>query len=841
MGRVFDEDTGDPIPFANIYYDNGEITQADIEGRFSKPFVRGKLHVACVGYNAKTINLKSAKDSLFVELRALDSKGRRVVVYGKKQKYDRKENPAIAFMKRVIAAKKETDLHSHDYFSYEKYVKMVFAFNEVSPETFDNGILRAFSFMKDGVEVCNATGKLILPISVDETATTEVWRKNPKAEKTIVTGVRSRGLQDILKSTGENFSTLLKDVFTDVDIYKDDIRLLMYPFKSPISSSGAINFYRYYLGDTLMLGRDKCVEVSFTPNNAQDFGFTGRLYVVVSDSSYRVKHVKLSIPPRSDVNFVKDMQITQTYAQLPTGEYVLEQDEMLIQMELMSMLSKFQVTRSTSYSHFDFGPIPDRTFKFEGKLRTEANAKMRDQVFWDNLQNENLNNQDDAVNNVVASMKKAKGYKVVMPIVQAVMENFIETGSEEHPSKIDIGPVVSSISTNKVENLRLRASAQTTANLNPHLFFKGYVAYGFGDKRVKGSLETIYSFNKPAYRPHEFPRHSVSFTFKDDLISPSDQFLGPDKDNVFKTVKWAAIDHMLYVRSYELGYVKEWGNGLQVWAKFYHDRTEPTLKLFYQPTSAGAPSPLAASHIRYMHRSDFEVGIQYQPGVTWINTKQNRFETNLDAPILLLKHVVGPRGLFGSEYVSNLTEASIYKRFWAGTWGKIDLCLRGDVQWNKVPWPYLIIPSSNLSFFMEDNTFSMVDNLEFLNDRALSFFGSWDMNGKILNRIPFVRRLKWREFFGCNAMWGHLTSRNDPFMHPEGSDRQFVFPGGFRADGSYEYLSRSLNMSKPYVEVYVGVHNVFKFFRIEYFRRLSYLTGPHVCKWGVRYKFEFSF
>lgn len=840
VGTVIDEITGEPVVMANVFFDDGVISQTDFEGKFTKEYQRSKLHVACVGYNAKTISIKHLKDTIEVTLLPLENTGGKAIVKGKKQKYDRKNNPAVELMKKVIANKKQTDLHSHDYFSYEKYTKMVFAFNEVTEQSFESGIMKPFSFMKDGLEVCNATGKLTLPISIDETSSTQVWRKKTNTEKTIITGQRTKGLKDILKSTGEMFNVILKDCFTDVDIYEDEIRLLQYPFLSPISSKNAIGFYRYFLGDTINIGIDRCVDVTFTPNNSQDFGFSGHLYVVVSDSSYRVKHLKMGIPYRSDVNFVKDMQIIQTYAQLPTGEHVIEQDEMIIQMELTNFLHKFQVTRDNYYSHFDFGVIPDRTFKFDGDTRTEANALMRDEQFWDDRRANNLNNDEEAVNRVVTSVKKAKGYKVIMPIIQAVMENFIETGSEKTPSKIDIGPVVSSISSNKVEGLRLRASAQTTANLNPHLFFKGYMAYGVKDHRWKGALETIYSFNKKAYRPHEFPRHNLTFAFKDDVISPSDQFLGPDKDNVFKALKWTTIDHMYYVRSFDINYVKEWGNGLQIWGGLYHERMEPTLEMFFQPTNLIGPSQNPADHIKYIHKSEAEIGIQYQPGVTWINTKQNRYESNYDAPILRFKHRFGFKNVLSSEHASNLTEASIYKRFWVGSWGKIDLLLRGDIQWNKVPYPYLILPSADLSYFMEDGTFSLVDNMEFLSDRALSFFGSWDMNGKILNRIPLIRKLKWRELFGCNVLWGHLTSKNDPFVNPDDPDL-FFFPGRFNENGEFRYLSRSINSSKPYVEVYAGVHNVFKFFRIEYFRRLTYLSNPDTHRWGIRFKFEFSF
>ena len=30
---------------------------------------------------------------------------------------------------------------------------------------------------------------------------------------------------------------------------------------------------------------------------------------------------------------------------------------------------------------------------------------------------------------------------------------------------------------------------------------------------------------------------------------------------------------------------------------------------------------------------------------------------------------------------------------------------------------------------------------------------SWDMNGKIINRILLILQLKWREYIGANVLW----------------------------------------------------------------------------------------
>lgn len=841
-GVVTNAISGEPVPFANVFYEGDKRTvQADEEGKFSIPFKKGKLYVSSIGFDSKNYRLDKAQH---IEARLMPNvkSFAEATVTGHKKKYSRKNNPAVELMRKVIAAKKKSDLRQHDYYSIDKYSKLTFAFNEVTDKVFEEGKFKNMPFLKDHVETCNETGKLILPISVDEAVSCDIFRKDPRTEKTIVLGQRTNGINDLF-NTGDILNTMLKDCFTDVDIYEDEVRLLQYPFISPVSSRSGISFYRYFIEDTLMVADDRCIELTFAPNNPQDFGFTGTIYVL-ADSTYRIKKVDMGIPGRSDVNFVESMRIIQEFTQLPTGEQVLVSDDMLVQLKIVKFLQKFQVRRTTRYSNFAFDPIPDRSFRFKGNQLVDANAQMRDEEFWEQHRSEELSKSETRMDAFIRNLQNIKGFKPILFVAKAFIENYVETSVDpKKPSKVDIGPVNTMISQNFVDGLRLRASAQTTANLNPHLFLRGYVAYGFKDNRWKGLGEATYSFNKKAYLPREFPVNNLTFTYNKDVMSPIDRFLPTDKDNVFVSFKWTKVDHMMYYETYRLLWDREWANGLRLKMQARRECDEPTAALFYQPLDGkGMPSKDASTWKRDFSTTDFTVGFSYQPGVTWINTKQRRIAANNDAPILSLSHTTGVKGVLGSDYSYNLTEAGIYKRFWMASWGKIDMDLKGGVQWNQVPFPLLIMPAANLSYIKEDNMFGLIDNMEFLNDRYASLMVSWDMNGKIFNRIPLLKKLKWREFIGCNVLWGTLSSKNNPFLEKNaGNSDLYYFPGHFNADGSFSYLSSVMDKKKPYVEVIAGVHNIFKLLHVEYVRRLTYIDNPDTNKWGIRFMMRVTF
>ena len=831
QGVVTDSLTNDPIPYLSVFYEGkgvGSIT--DNDGHYKVETRKGwnKLTFSAVGYVTKVVNIiPGVTKNLNVRMRPDDIMLDEVVVKPKREKYSRKNNPAVELMKKVIAHKNNNKLSENDYYQYNKYQKITMSLNDVTPEMLEKGMYKKMPFLKDQIELCEETNKFILPISVDETASQKIYRKHPKSEKTIIKGMSSTGVNELF-ATGDMLSTVLKDVFTDVNIYDNDIRLLQYPFISPISSSDAISFYKFYIMDTTFVDKDKCFHLTFVPNNSQDFGFTGHLYVL-ADSSYTVKKCTMNLPKKSGVNFVDNMDIIQEFEQLPNGEWVLKTDDMIVEMTLMKIMQGFQIRRTTRYSDYAFDELPQQLFKRKGAEIKEADAMMRGDDFWNQYRPVPLTQTESSMDMLVKRLEQMPGFKYVIFVLKAFIENFVETGTKEHPSKVDIGPVNTMISNNYIDGLRLRMSAQTTANLNPHLFFKGYYAYGFKDHRSKYMGEVEYSFNKKEYLPREFPKNSITFSYQYDVMSPTDKFLKTDKDNVFVSFKTSTVDQMSYVRNIALKYENETQFGLKTTVEVKHSTDEPTGGLAYITND---DQKTLVPEIQTMEAS---LAFRYAPGETFVNTKQRRIPVSFDAPVFTLSHTTGFKGVLGGEYNFNLTEVGLYKRFWFSSWGKIDMFVKGGAQWNKVPFPLLIMPAANLSYILQRETFNLINNMEFLNDRYASLDVSWDLNGKIFNRIPLLKKLKWREAIGFKMLYGHLTDKNNPMKHP-GDSELFLFP---IRDG--RPTSFVMDPKTPYMECSVGIHNIFKILHIDYVRRLNYLDHPDANKWGVRFMVMMTF
>ena len=830
-GVVVEESTGDTIPFPSVQYKKEKIaTSGNAYGRFSIKRLNGeKLTFSAVGYQELTILIgPNTPSEMKITLKTDTKQLKGVTVKTKRSKYSRKNNPAVELMKRVIAAKKRTDLANHDYYQFNKYQKITFAINDIKPTELENEKLKKKKWLINQIETCPYNNKLILPLSVDETVTRNIYRKDPKTEKSIIMGQSSSGVNDLIE-TGDILNNVLKDVFTDVDLYDDQIRLLQYPFTSPIGKD-AISFYRFYIVDTVYVDRDKCFHLQFLPNNQQDFGFRGEIWIL-ADSTLHVKRCNLTLPKKSDVNFVDNLQIIQEYTRLPEGDWALTTDDMFVEMSIAKFLTKAIDIRTTRMSDYAFDELPDKLFKGKTKVLHESNAMMRDEAFWDKYRSVELTKSESSMDAFINNLSQQKAFKYIIFGVRAFIENFVETGSQNHPSKVDIGPINTMISSNFIDGVRTRISAQTTANLNPHWFLSGYYARGWDSRKNYYKGELTYSFNKKEYLPREFPKRTLTFTSTYDVCSPSDKFMHTDKDNVFTALKWTKVEKMMFYNRQQLSFEREEEWGFRTSISLKTEENEACGDLFFKPLSMVGMEDAMIGQGKF-RTTEARIELRYAPGETFINTKQRRLPVNLDAPVFTLSHTTGIKGFLGGDYDYNFTEASIYKRLWLNSWGKIDILAKGGIQWNNVPFPLLIMPAANLSYIISDETFNLINNMEFLNDRYASLDISWDLNGKIFNRIPLLKKLKWREWLGIKCLWGTLTDKNNPTLAANAGDGMLMeFP-----EGSY-----IMDSKRPYIELIAGIHNIFKIIHIQYVHRLNYNHLPTATKNGVRLMMRLTF
>lgn len=874
-GKVIASDDGMPLVGATVWYQENPAAKVRVgeNGQYRIRFRKGTLVFHCFGFQDYEVEVTRNRQ-VNVSLKPMAMEMTEVVVQAEKKKYSRKNNPAVELMQKVISAKKSRDMRTNDYASFNKYARTMLALDDFSVETFEQDEhLKNKSFLKNYAEFFPETGKTIVPISIEEKKTTELYRKSDGKSKSIVHGHHAESLLDLL-GAGEFLETKFKDNLKEIDIYKDEMVLLEHNFISPIGGNSAIRFYHYALGDTVDLDGEKCIKVAFSPSNPQDFGFSGYLYIL-ADSTYRVRRAKFGVPVASGINFIEKMDVDQEYVSLSSGEQICSKNRMMMHLKLTSYLSKIFVDHNVTYSDWSFEAFPDSEIEFMGDERYVEDAKSRSNEYWEQSRPDTLSYAQANVAEMKRSFTDQPAIKAILYGMRIILDNYLETSTDpKKPSKVIIGPFFSMVGQNWAEGFHLRVGAQTTGAFNKHWFMSGWVKYGFKDRRPKGFFELTYSFNEKEKEVIAYPIRTLSLSYANDIQSPADKYLQFDKDNAFMSITWNTTHFQSYYERFKFKYDWEFNNGLRLNAAFVHESNRGTGDLYFNTirewddakriqaevqknmnTYVPLDEVLRSNRIRY---SEFQVGAEYQPGVKYLNTKTKRFLANREAPIYGIQHTVGIKGFLGGDFNYNYTEFTLKKRFWLKSWGSVDAFHSAAFQWNTVPYQLLCVPRANLSYVRSDNTFSLVRNLEFLNDRTFTMMYRWDLGGKIFNRIPLIKKLKWRESLGFNMMWGYLTDKNNPFrfndvtrypdeaskMADPGYNYLFNMPGEWvsNQDGTrtYQPVTQVMNSWKPYVELNVGIHNILKFFSIDYYHRLTY-NRHDTQTWGLRFAFEASF
>ncbi len=115
--------------------------------------------------------------------------------------------------------------------------------------------------------------------------------------------------------------------------------------------------------------------------------------------------------------------------------------------------------------------------------------------------------------------------------------------------------------------------------------------------------------------------------------------------------------------------------------------------------------------------------------------------------------------------------------------------------------------------------------MEFINDEYASWDITYFMNGALLNRIPLIKKLKWREVFSFRGMFGHLTDKNNPYIG-EQNEGLFLFPqGSYLMDLRLLLIWRRVSVSRISLSSCV----------CDYVWRLTYKDHPGIQTKGIRF------
>lgn len=865
-GVVVDADNGEPLPFVQIYFIKGSSegslatkygTTSDENGNFRIANAEGytTINFQMVGFKTEMYTLRSGQQRKGVKVKMKpDVYGLQDIVVTpkhQKQKYKRKGNPAVELIKNVIARKDSFQVKSEAQYTANTYHRMSFALDNFNPN-FNKGLWKSLRFLQQYMDTTGIYPSLTL--SFREQKGREFYQRKPRREKKVVDRKRIFGLESVF-STG-TIAQNMEAVFKDVDLYDDNMNLLFNRFVSPVSSSLAVSYYQYYIMDTIMMDGDSVIDLAFVPVNSESYSFTGHLYIM-NDSTYKIKKYAINIPPHINLNFVSDFSIEHNYKKLDNGLWAPDRTTTYCKFYLINRKKTLLARQTKLYTDFDFDTqlTPDvfSAVTLRDTVPPDDTISVREDFkWWDDNRPEPLSFYESSVFNLVEDAKRTPKFNSLIMLADAFMTEFVPTvpATRWGESKWDFGPIYNTFSWNKLEGCRLRIGGTTTANLHPHLFFQGYVAFGTTDLRPKWNAELMWSFNKKRYHQYESLRDYISASVSYDVEEPGQQVGLIARDNILMSVPTGDISpsYEHYIFRTRLQYFKEFQNYLTLKTRFDYEYTEAAGAMRYDRIKGISPEGFITDaetcrdkYGRNAYRS-FEgmFELRYAPGANFpINRYGIESPINLekDAPIIYIQHQIGylddrelfdSNGVGGKGFFYNHTQLTAEKRFWFSSFGHLDTRLQAGYIWNKVPFTKLYSPTTSTSIMLAKNGFNLMQPSEFMFDAYVGLYLTYYFKGWILNRIPGINRLKLRGVVSFSAIYGGLTKKNNPYL--EGNEGLYAFPNRteyMRFDQNEPNVVLSGHTLSPigklpYMELTAGFENIFKFARIDYVRRLTY-------------------
>lgn len=818
QGVVRDSVTNEPLEFATVRFDGTTVGKlSDEAGKFSLSNTTGgnTVVVTMMGYESRTIIVPLNKTTqLDIKLKAEGVQLNEIVIRPGKEKYSKKDNPAVELIKKVIANKYDYLITNQNYYMNDEYDRLMFAFNEYVP---GKGILKNLKFVSKYADSSKIDNKPILPFSIRETLSNVYYRKDPKGTRRVVVAYQNEGLDEQMNT--ESMESVIAEVFKDVSITDNNINMLFQDFVSPLSSTSSVNFYKWYIIDTVMIDQKKYVNLGFVPFNTQDVGFIGNLYVQ-PEAPYAVKRVSFRVPPKINVNYVENMLITQEFYEKSPNLWVPSRFTTAIDLSMYGA-AKFYVEKERTFENFIFNLPVDAAFGTSSPVVYLSDYKKHDKNYW-NASRPKVVNKDYRLGEMMDEFRANKLVDITLKTIDVLTSQYLPTNSNEEKNKLDLGTTLTFYSYNHLEGNRFRLTASTTKNLHPHFFMYGYLAYGTKDAKWKYYGEATWSFNQKKYHKDEFPRHNISIAHKYDVNPLGQRFLQAERDNILLSLRARRYNNMTYDRMTEIDYIHEYHGGFSynIYGRTHNEEAAGELK-FQRYDESGMLVDMGN-----LKTTEAGIDIRYAHGEKFFQQKRRRQALPSKGYTIQYSHIMGFKNVLGGQFKYNKSSLSFDKELWIAPYGRLGFTLKGEKIWGSVPFPLLLAANANTSITIQRGSFYMLSPMEFLNDSQLTWDIDYRMGGWLFNRIPLLKLLKLREVAGFRGFWGHLTRDNNPAYNTD----LLVFPKDVYS------MDRA-----PYMEYSVGIENILQVFRVDYVRRVNYLDNPDTEKSGFRISFEFTF
>jgi hypothetical protein len=790
-GKVIDAQTKETLPYVNIIFKGTTVgTTTDIDGKYLIETNQrvDSIMVSYVGYKTvvkPVIKYKAQQINFELEPSSIELK-EFVVKPG--------ENPAHAILRNIWKNKKDNDKDKLSFYQYEVYNKIEFDINNIDEEYRNKKLFKKFEFIFDYID---STGKKpYLPMFISETISEVYYRKNPKTYREYIKASKISGVEN------ESINQFMGDMYQNINIYDNFVLVFGKSFVSPISTLGLM-YYKYYLVDSATIDGKWCYNINFMPKRLQEPTFSGDFWV--TDTTFAIKKINLSIGADANINFIKEFSAYQEFNLIDTI-WMLTKEQLLVDFNLTNSTLGFYGRKTTSYKNIKINePAPLEKYKGTENVIVLDDAREKSNEYWETARHESLSEQEKAIYEMIDSVKNVPRFKSYVEILQMILTGYKIWG------KVELGPYFTTYSFNKVEGSRFRIGGRTSNNFSTRLMLESYLAYGLKDEQFKYGASFIYFLSKK-------PRFFVGGNFKYDMEQLGQSPNALRQDNILASAfRRNPYNKLTLVEEYK-GYIeREWFNGYTSRLILSHRTLTPKGALsyaYYLPDSTIA-------FRKNIQTADITFKTRFAYKEKYVQGEFDRISLGTRYPIIQLYYTYGIKDVLKSDYNFHRATINISGFLRTQPFGYFDYNFETGKIWGKLPYPLLELHNGNETFSYDEYAFNMMNFFEFVSDQYISLMLTHHFNGYFFNKIPLIRKLKLREVVLGKAVYGTLREENR---------QELIFPSDMNT------LEKM-----PYVEVGAGIENILRFIRVDGLWRLTYLDKPNIQKFGIRVTYQFNF
>ena len=657
--------------------------------------------------------------------------------------------------------------------------------------------MKAINFIFNYVDSSNIKEKPYLPTFISESVSDIYFKNSPPVKKEIIKATKFSGFKN------PSISQFTGDMYQEIDIYKNSFLFFAQQFVSPLTDNWK-SYYKYYLIDSSYINGHYCYQIQFKPKHYGEYSFSGNMWI--TDTTFALFRIEMTVAKDANLNYVQDFNIVQEYSYIDAKYWMLSKNKLVVDFGLSQKGMGLYGRKTTLYDSFRINkPEDNKFYNPVKKIVVQDSANNRSNRYWDSIRQEPLSKDEKNIYAMVDTFQTLPIYRHALNTITLFATGYKTLGDFE------IGPITDFYSHNTVEGNRFRFGGRTSNNFSKWYELSGYLAYGLQDQKMKYDIEYKAFITKE-------PWQQIAVSYNDDvkILGRSDRLF--HQDNILTSLlSREPITNLTEIKETRLSYDRDIFTGLNFKFSFNNKVFMPTEGLNYMVYTS--PGDLDSKNIIYDPELQININLSFNQKYVIYSVSRRSLGTKY--PILLVRYTKGLQGIFNGDYKYQKLVAGISYVLHINPLGKTNLNVESGKIWGNVPYLEMFLHPGNETYVFDRSSYNLMNYYEFTSDQYLAFTAEHHFEGLFLNRIPLMRKLKWREVATYKWLAGSVNQANEQTV---------LFPNNMY----------TLN-NKPYSETGVGIENIFDVLRVDALWRLSYLSHPNVSKFAIMGSLEFAF